>query len=65
MRRKRYVHEFAQDMLQTDAENTLMLTSIKELRKTRIENILRVYERGMLTDIEAVRAIAMEYPETH
>lgn len=48
---KRYVKEFANDEMRCCTEE----------RKEKIQRILKVYERGMITALEAVKSICDTY----
>lgn len=50
---KRYVKEFANDEMKYCSEK----------RKEQIEKILRNYEKGMITSLEAVKGIVDSYYE--
>lgn len=54
---KRYVIEFANDILNQDKENTLMQPKIKQERKACIDRIINVYKLGLITSMEAIKAI--------
>lgn len=55
---KRYVTEFANDILKSDAKNTLMRPDIKAARKKKIEEILFEYKGGFTSSREAVMQLA-------
>lgn len=58
MNKKRYVKEFANDILESDKNNNLMKDWLKEERKETIEYILEDYNDGFITSIEAVYKLA-------
>lgn len=58
MNKKRYVKEFANDILESDKNNNLMKDWLKEERKEAIEYILEAYNDGFITAIEAVYKLA-------
>lgn len=55
---KRYVKEFANDVIRTDAKNKLMRDDIRDKRKTAIEYVLTDYKAGLISEREAVKMIA-------
>ena len=48
MNKKRYVKEFANDILENDKNNNLMKDWLKEERKETIEHILDDYNDGFI-----------------
>ena len=48
---KRYVKEFANDEMKCCSEE----------RKTEIQHVLDVYKRGLITSLEAIKAIVDSY----
>ena len=55
---KRYVTEFANDLLRKDREAKLMKQHIREERKDKIQQIVKLCKRGSISEFEAMRALA-------
>ena len=55
---KRYVTEFANDLLRKDREAKLMKQHIREERKDKIQQIVKLCKRGSISECEAMRALA-------
>ena len=51
---KRYVKEFANEILNNDKKNKLMQPQIKKNRKAAIEEILEDCKNGLITNHEAL-----------
>lgn len=51
---KRYVKEFANEILNDDKKNKLMQSQIKKNRKAAIEEILEDCKDGLITNHEAL-----------
>ena len=51
---KRYVKEFANEILNNDKKNKLMDLQIKKNRKAAIEEILEDCKNGLITNYEAL-----------
>ena len=51
---KRYVKEFANEILNNDKKNKLMQSQIKKNRKAAIEEILEDCKNGLITNHEAL-----------
>ena len=54
---KRYVKEFANDILKRDRECVLMPEVVKMERKAKIERLLKCYRMRILSDFEAVQQL--------
>lgn len=52
MKLKRYMREYANDILKRNADNP----AVAEIRE-EIDRTLKTYARGLITDIEAMRAL--------
>ncbi len=55
---KRYVKEFANDILNSDKKNPLMKQEFKDKHKKLIASILEDCEAGLITNAEAVYQLA-------
>ena len=55
---KRYVKEFAIDCMREITINGLMLDHIKRDMTNKIADILHAYKRNLISNVEAVKAIA-------
>ena len=55
---KRYVEDFASDILNSDNENELMTQDAKRKHKQFIESVLDDCKMGLISDAEAVWAIS-------
>ena len=54
---KRYVKEFANDILKRDRECVLMPEVVKTERKAKVERLLKCYRMRILSDFEAVQQL--------
>lgn len=54
---KRYVKEFANDILRRDRECVLMPEVVKTERKVKVERLLKCYRMQILSDFEAVQQL--------
>jgi len=55
---KRYVIEFANDLLRMDRNAKLMKPCYWKDRKSKIGRIVQVYKSGLITECEAMRLLA-------
>lgn len=60
---KRYVKEFANDRKQQLQKNDLIPQNLKKERLNTIDAIVAMCELGKITELEAVRFLAVEYGE--
>lgn len=58
---KRYVTEFANDIINTNKNNPLMRNDIKEKIENYIENVLQDYKAGLVTSREAIYLMSKKY----
>lgn len=58
MTAKRFVFEFANDIIKTDAANKLMREDIKAARKAEVNEIVFEHKEGFISSVEAVNLIA-------
>lgn len=58
---KHYVIEFANDIINTNRDNPLMLDSVRNAIEDYTNHVLDTYNRGLITSREAVYLMSKDY----